>query len=129
MPFVSITVVKPKSDEFIRRLSGHLHHAMIETVNCPPATIYHAVQQVDRASLIYLPEYKGLARTDDVVILQITLKEGRTAEMKQAMYNRITTDLRQHLGIRTEDVFIILTENKTEDWFLGRMGNPPESTG
>ena len=120
MPFVSITVVQPKTETFTQQLSALVHAAMIDTINCPPASLYHRISQVDRNSLMYLPEYKGLHRSDDVIIFQITLKEGRTPEMKQAMYERITTDLRREMSIRPEDVIIVLTENKAEDWFFGR---------
>lgn len=122
MPIVNITLVKGRDRAFIGALSEIIHSAMVDTVNCPPHTRYHAINEVAREDLIYLPEYKGLRRTDSVVLLQITLKEGRTTEQKKAMYERISSDLNKKLGVRFEDVFIILTQNSADDWYFGKAG-------
>jgi hypothetical protein len=46
------------------------------------------------------------------VIIQITLYEGRTVEMKKTLYRAVAEGLHERLGIRIEDVLISLVEVK-----------------
>jgi phenylpyruvate tautomerase PptA (4-oxalocrotonate tautomerase family) len=52
-------------------------------------------------------------------MIQITLNEGRTQEMKKAFYKKVAEDLKGELGIRKEDVLINLVEVKKENWSFG----------
>ena len=53
------------------------------------------------------------------MLIQITLNQGRTTEMKKAFYKRVADDLHGRLGIRREDVFINLVEVAKENWSFG----------
>jgi len=53
------------------------------------------------------------------VIIQITLNEGRTTELKKAFYKALAERLNRELGIRMEDVFVSLVEVKKENWSFG----------
>jgi phenylpyruvate tautomerase PptA (4-oxalocrotonate tautomerase family) len=53
------------------------------------------------------------------VIIQITLNEGRTVELKKAFYKQLAERLHEELGVRMEDVFISLVEVKKENWSFG----------
>jgi 4-oxalocrotonate tautomerase len=52
------------------------------------------------------------------VIIQITLNEGRTVQLKQKFYAALAERLEQ-LGVRRGDVFINLVEVKKENWSFG----------
>lgn len=119
MPFVSITLREGKSEAFLKTLSETIHKAMVSTIACPPETLYHEILQTGKNGRVYLPQYRGMERTEDMIFIRMILKEGRTAEQKNAMYRLICKELHRELGIRTEDLFITLTENKAEDWFFG----------
>jgi phenylpyruvate tautomerase PptA (4-oxalocrotonate tautomerase family) len=58
-------------------------------------------------------------RTDDLIVIQITLNTGRTTEMKKALYKRIVELLNQELNVRKEDVLINLVEVSKENWSFG----------
>jgi 4-oxalocrotonate tautomerase len=53
------------------------------------------------------------------VLIQITLSEGRTVEIKQASYKAVADGLHERLKLRREDVFINLVEVKKENWSFG----------
>jgi 4-oxalocrotonate tautomerase len=55
----------------------------------------------------------------DLVMIEITLNEGRTVEQKKALYEAIADDLAASPGIRREDVFINLVEVGKENWSHG----------
>jgi 4-oxalocrotonate tautomerase len=67
----------------------------------------------------YSPRYLGIARGDDLVVIQITANNTRTVEQKQALYGRIAERLTDNLGVRPEDVFISLVGVLPEDWSFG----------
>ena len=54
-----------------------------------------------------------------VVLIQITLNQGRTVEQKKAFYKRVADDLHARLGLRREDVIINLAEVAKENWSFG----------
>ena len=60
-----------------------------------------------------------IPRTDGIVVIQITLNEGRTTQLKKEFYKRLAERLHDELGIRIEDVFISLVEVKKENWSFG----------
>jgi phenylpyruvate tautomerase PptA (4-oxalocrotonate tautomerase family) len=61
----------------------------------------------------------GIDRTDNLIIIQITLSEGRTEEKKKLLYKTIAESLNRELAVRLEDVFINLVEVKKENWSFG----------
>ncbi len=80
---------------------------------------FHIITEHDKDSLVYDPGYLDIQRTDGIVIIQITLNEGRTLERKKAFYKLLAERLHEELGIRMEDVFISLVEVKKENWSFG----------
>jgi hypothetical protein len=51
-----------------------------------------------------------IARSDDLVIIQLTVNNTRTLEQKKALYRRIVELLTESPGLRPEDIFINLIE-------------------
>ena len=64
--------------------------------------------------------YLGVDRSDDLVIIQITWNEGRTADQKKGLYKAIVDGLAKAPGIRPEDVFINLVDVRKENWSVGK---------
>ena len=70
-------------------------------------------------NFLFDPDYLGIRRSDDLVMIQITWNEGRTADQKKALYKAISDGLAAAPGVRPEDVFINLVEVKKENWSFG----------
>ena len=119
MPLVRISLMQGKPAEFCRRVGEIVYDTMTDTINVPPKDNFQIITEHDENSLIYDPEYLDIQRTDGIVIIQITLNEGRTVEIKKAFYKRLAERLHSLLGIRMEDVFISLVEVKKENWSFG----------
>lgn len=119
MPLVRVALRKGKSPEFRRALSDSIHRAMVETIKVPEQDRFQVITEHDDAGLIYDPSYLGISRTNDVVLIQITLSAGRTLEVRKALFARIVQFLRESPGIRPEDVFINLVEVAKENWSFG----------
>jgi phenylpyruvate tautomerase PptA (4-oxalocrotonate tautomerase family) len=108
-----------KSDEFRHRVGEIVYQTMIDTINVPPKDNFQIITEHNENNLIFDREYLDIQRTDGIVIIQITLNEGRTVKLKKAFYKRLADSLHQELDIRTEDVFISLVEVKKENWSFG----------
>jgi 4-oxalocrotonate tautomerase len=118
MPFVTITLKEGKDKEFIKSLSDTIHTAMQETIVFPEDVLFHKIHEVKKEHMIYLNEFRNVKRSEDMIFVECTIKAGRTADKKQAMYKRITEDLFSELGVRKEDIIIVIRENSAEDWYL-----------
>jgi len=119
MPLVRIALRKGKSPEYRRAISNSIHHAMVETIKIAEQDRFQIVTEHDDSGLLYDPSYLGISRSDDVVLIQITLSAGRTIEVRKALFARIAQLLREAPGIRPEDVFVNLVEVAKENWSFG----------
>ena len=118
MPLVRIDVRKGK-DAAYRQAIGKVVYEALLGVGVPQHDRFQVIAEHEGGDFIYDPSYLGIARTDDLVMIQITWNEGRTLEQKKTLYKTIAEGLATSLGIRTEDVFINLVEVKKENWSFG----------
>ena len=80
---------------------------------------FQVITEHDLTSLVYDPDYLGIHRTDGIVIIQVTLNDGRSLELKKAFYSRVAALLKEEVSIRPENVFINLVEVPKENWSFG----------
>ena len=119
MPLVRISLMQGKPVEFRRKVGEIVYQTMVETINVPPKDNFQIITEHDENNLIFDSEYLNIHRTDGIVIIQITLNEGRTVELKKTFYKRLAERLHSELGIRMEDIFVSLVEVKKENWSFG----------
>ncbi len=119
MPLVRISLMQGKSAHFGKQVGEIIYQAMRSAIAIPTHDHFQVITEHDHTSLIYDPTFLDIERTDDIIVIQITLNEGRTLEAKKALYQEIAGRLHTTLGIRTEDVFINLVEVKKENWSFG----------
>lgn len=119
MPLVRISLLEGNSDSFLQKAGDAVHRAMVETVNVPAQDRFQIITEHAKSHFIYDPDYLGVHRGDGLIVIQITLNQGRTIEMKKALYKRIAELLHQELGVRMEDVLVNLVEVGKENWSFG----------
>ncbi|HZS65167.1 MAG TPA: tautomerase family protein [Xanthobacteraceae bacterium] len=119
MPLVRISLIQGKSPEYRAAIGDAVHRAMVGTINCPPLDRFQVITEHAPGDMVYDPSYLDIARSDDVVFIQITLNAGRSVALKRALYRRITELLFEHPGIRPQDVLINLVEVAKENWSFG----------
>jgi phenylpyruvate tautomerase PptA (4-oxalocrotonate tautomerase family) len=118
MPFVRIAVREGKPAQYRRAIADGVHAAMVEVANVPPADRFQVLTEHSPDSLIYDPTYLGVTRTDDIVMIQITLNQ-RPTGVKLALYKAIADKLASDPGVRREDVLVTLVPVAPEDWSFG----------
>lgn len=119
MPLVRIDLRKGKDAAYRQQVARVVYDAMIG-VGVPANDRFELVNEHDAGNFQYDPDYLGIHRTDDLVIIQITWNEGRTVEQKKQLYKTIADGLAKSPGVRPEDVFINLVEVKKENWSFGK---------
>lgn len=119
MPLVHISLRAGKPEAYRQAIFDGLYRAMRETFNVPEDDQFMTIREHDAGNFRYGASYAGIARTDDLVLIQISAMNTRTAEQKKALYRRIAELLGESPGIRPEDVFVNLIEGTRENWSLG----------
>lgn len=117
MPIVRIDVDEERSDEQRQAISAAVHRAFVNSIGIPEGDRFHVVTSHPRTELIADPRFLGVDRKN-VVFIQTTLVRGRSDELKQELYRAIRDHLVE-LGVRAEDIAIVLTENGPADYSWG----------
>jgi phenylpyruvate tautomerase PptA (4-oxalocrotonate tautomerase family) len=120
MPLVRIALRAGTALADQRAIADQVHQALVETIAVPSADRFQLISEFAADQFIYDPAYLNIPRTDQLVILQITMNVGRSMEQKRMLYRRITELLAERPGIRPEDVFINLIEVAKENWSFGQ---------
>jgi 4-oxalocrotonate tautomerase len=119
MPLVRVSLLQGKSDEYKRAIGEGVYQALRETFTVPEEDRFVTVSEHAEAEFQFSKTYMDIARTDDLVILQITVSNTRSIEQKKALFARIAELLAEKPGLRKEDVFINLLEVAKENWSFG----------
>jgi phenylpyruvate tautomerase PptA (4-oxalocrotonate tautomerase family) len=119
MPLVRIDMHTRPDPAFARGVGAVVYEAMRSTINVPEHDNFQILAEHEPRHFVYDRGYLGIPRSDGLVIIQITLNEGRTLEQKKALYRAIADGLHGQLGVPLADVFINLVEVKKENWSFG----------
>lgn len=119
MPLTRISLRHGKSPAFREALIRGVYEAMRETFNVPEDDLFAIVHQHEADDFAYGADYLEIARSDDLVIIQITCSDTRDATQKAALFRRIAERLSHDPGLRPEDVFVNLIEVRNENWSFG----------
>jgi phenylpyruvate tautomerase PptA (4-oxalocrotonate tautomerase family) len=119
MPLARIDLPAGKPAGYARAVADVVYEAMLVTLNVPKNDRFQVISERARELLIIDPTYLDIERSADALIIQLTLSEGRTVELKKAFYKAVADGLHERLAIRREDVFINLVEVKKENWSFG----------
>jgi 4-oxalocrotonate tautomerase len=118
MPLVRIDLPQLLDANTGRMIGEAVHKAMIELINVPTADKFQVIMRHPREGRNLTSEYLGIHYSDKLVLIQITLNQGRTLDQKRALYRRVADDLAE-LGLRKQDLVINLVEVAKENWSFG----------
>jgi len=119
MPLVRVDIKKHQDPTHAKRIGQLIYAAMHSTIGVPENDNFQILAEHDEQHFIFDPGYLGIDRTDQLVVIQINMSEGRTVEQKKRLYKTIAESLHTELDVRLEDVFINLVEVKKENWSFG----------
>ncbi|WP_369372801.1 tautomerase family protein [Streptomyces sp. cg36] len=119
MPLVRIDVLGRDTGR-LAALGRAVHEALGEVMGFPDDDRFQILTAHDGESgILRHGTYLGVRRDDGIVYVAITLREGRPAAQKQALYRRIAELAQEYAGTEPRNMFVVLTENSDADWSLG----------
>jgi 4-oxalocrotonate tautomerase len=118
MPLIHISLRAGKSEAYRQAIFDSLYRSMREALSVPEDDQFMTISEHDAANFRYGNAY-GVTRSADVVYIQITVFNTRTAEQKKALFRRIAELLGEKPGIRPEDVFVTILDAAKENWSVG----------
>jgi len=119
MPLARISLRHGKPADYRRRVAQAVHQALVETFDVPPDDRFQALAEYDAESLLYDRHYLGVERSDDLVLVELTVGFGRSLEQKRALFRQIAQNLAEAVGLRPEDAMIVLVETARVNWSFG----------
>jgi 4-oxalocrotonate tautomerase len=119
MPLVHVSLRRGKPAAYREAILEGIYRAMREVFEVPEEDRFMTITEHDVPDFSYSASYLGIARSDDLVLIQITANNTRKLAQKKALYRRIAENLKQNPGVRPEDVFINLLEVPRENWSFG----------
>jgi 4-oxalocrotonate tautomerase len=118
MPLVRIDLREGKSSSYRLAISEVVYDALV-SIGVPANDRFQVITEHPEDGLIFDRAYLGVVRSEELIMIQITLNEGRSLDLKKRLYKTIADQLNSRLSVRREDVFINLVEVKRENWSFG----------
>ncbi|MBP5493045.1 MAG: tautomerase family protein [Clostridiales bacterium] len=113
MPLIRVDMIKGKSREYKKTVLDSIHESLLETLRIEDWDRFQRIVEIDKEDF-----EKPDGKTDDFMIIEITLFPGRTKEQKKAAIEKITASLSEKLSILATDIFIVIHEPANENWGL-----------
>jgi 4-oxalocrotonate tautomerase len=119
MPLIRIDLLEGKCEEYKRAIADGVHKALVEGAGAPADDRFQVITEYPAGGMIYDPNYLGIKRSDNIVMVQITLSAGRKLGQKRQLFKRMAEILAEKPGLRPEDLLINLVEVAWENWSFG----------
>jgi 4-oxalocrotonate tautomerase len=119
MPLVRISLRQGKSADTKQAIGNGVYQAMLDTFDVPKEDRFIVISEHATSEFQFSRSYLDIARSEDLVIIQITANNTRNVEQKKALFARIAQLLSESPGLRKEDIFINLVEVAKENWSFG----------
>ena len=119
MPLSRISLRRGKPAAYRHAILDGIYRAMRTTFDVPDEDRFMTITEHDEADFSYSKTYLGIERSDDLVMIQLTVNNTRTVEKKKALFRQIVANLTADPGLRPEDILINLVEVLPENWSFG----------
>jgi phenylpyruvate tautomerase PptA (4-oxalocrotonate tautomerase family) len=120
MPLVEIDLLEGRSAAELDAISDAIHEAMVAVLDVPQRDRFQIITERSPGYLRFDPHYLDIDRDEGFLLIRISLSSGRTTDAKQAFYRHLADLLAERIGMRTENIAVVMLENDREDWSFGR---------
>jgi phenylpyruvate tautomerase PptA (4-oxalocrotonate tautomerase family) len=119
MPFVRTAVPRGMEQSRKHAIVQGIHEALVEGIGMPKDELFNLVTDYGDGEFFYDRTFNGIARSDSLIVVEITMRRGRSDAMKRTLYAAITRNLEATAAVSPKDVFIFAHENDYSDWSVG----------
>jgi phenylpyruvate tautomerase PptA (4-oxalocrotonate tautomerase family) len=102
----------------LRRLLDAIHRVVVDAFGVPDGDRYQILHEHRAGHFIVEDTGLGIARTANVVLIEMTSRPRRRDE-KEGFYRLLCATLHEVCRIDAADVVVAITENSDEDWSFG----------
>src|SRR5947209_15735805 len=110
MPLVKVNLLKGRSADEKDSIAGAIQSALATTLDVPEANRYQLFNEYDGESFRHTTGYLGMTYTDQLLMIEITIREGDDDEQKQSLLAEINRNLVAAGVVGGDDVFVLITE-------------------
>lgn len=119
MPFVQIYLGAHLTAKNKKDISIAIHQSLQDHFNIPAADFFQVIHTMQPDELLYPDSYFDVPHTQNLLYVRITARQGRTVEMKKALFRSIAARIAAATPVSEDDVVIMLLENDSPDWSFG----------
>jgi phenylpyruvate tautomerase PptA (4-oxalocrotonate tautomerase family) len=119
MPFIRTNLPKDTPATQQASIVNGIHQALVEGIGMPQDELFNMVTPYEPGQFWCSRTFNGVARSDRVVVVEITMRRGRSDAMKRTLYAHIARNLKEDAGVDPADVYIVTHENDYSDWSVG----------
>jgi len=121
MPLSKIHVLEGQYDsDRLDKVSTAIQSALMSTLGVPPEDFCQLIFEFPRACFRHTTSFVGMQYTDDLIILDVTLIEGRPPETRLALLKDINTRAAAEAKISPDDLMITIYEAPGVNFSLGQ---------
>lgn len=118
MPVVKISLLEGVHGS-TRVIADAIHQALVESIGIPSEDRFQIISELSPKNLIFDRSFADVTRSQDFVMIEISLAAGRSTETKVHLYEAIAHRLTETCDISADDVFVSLHEVGVADFSLG----------
>lgn len=119
MPFIHTYVPQTCSREHRALIVSGIHNALVIAIGMPEDELFNMVHPYAPEDFYFSRSFNGIRRSEQLVVIEISMRRGRSDAMKRALYQRISENITKSTGIDVRDIFIVTHENDYSDWSVG----------
>jgi 4-oxalocrotonate tautomerase len=112
-------MLRGKPQEYRAALRDTIYQTLHDVAGVPADDRHEVITEHEPENLNIAPNFFGVQRTSDAILVQITFNEGRSIDQKRVLYAAVVQALQQRVGLRPEDVTVNLLEVTKENWSFG----------
>src|ERR1700733_12934287 len=116
MPFVTISLARGKSGEYLQAVSRAVHDALVAELHMKPEDDFQLIRQHEAGELVFNRDFRGGPRSDDWIVFTITDGLDRGERAKRRFYKTLVRLLQEGPGVRPADVFVMMTVTPPENF-------------
>jgi phenylpyruvate tautomerase PptA (4-oxalocrotonate tautomerase family) len=119
MPLVQVDLPRKLFNEKRAEISDAINAALIEGMDTIPEDKFQIFRPRDADEVVYHPTFNGVERKS-LMVIQVLMVNMHSAAQKKAFFAALVKRLGA-LGVRSDDIFVGVTENTYHDWYGGKL--------
>jgi len=110
MPLVKVNLLKGRSAEEKDSIAASIQTALVSTLEVHDDNRYQLFNEYDGENFRHTSGYLGMTYTNQLLVIEITVREGDDDEHKKSFLAAINRNLVAAGVVGGDDVFVLITE-------------------